>query len=47
MGDGTDPKPGIAVDHQYGAAAVYEIAISATDGVANVTKLWQVAVVEQ
>ena len=46
MGDGTAEIPGIVVEHQYTAADVYQIVISATDGQQTVTKLWQVNVSE-
>ena len=46
MGDGSTPVAGISAEHQYDAAAVYQIVISATDGQRSVTKLWQANVVE-
>lgn len=46
MGDGSPAISGIAAEHQYDAASVYQIVIAATDGQQAVTKLWQVNVTE-
>jgi len=46
MGDGSQPVPGISVEHQYTTSAVYEIAIGAVAGELTATKLWQVGVAE-
>lgn len=46
MGDGSPVIPGISAEHQYTAPAVYQIVISAEDGLQSVKKLWQVNVAE-